>query len=329
MSLLNFCTLFDSGYLTRGLSLIESLTRTESNFHLYILTMDENSHNVITKLNIKNVSVISLDSFESAELLSIKASRTKGEYCWTCTPHLIKYCIDHFDLEHCTYLDADTYFFNSPRILLSENPSKSILITNHNYTPAYDQTVKSGKYCVQFMYFKNDQSGLTALNWWRDKCTEWCYARHEDGKFGDQKYLDDWPVRFNNVHELESRGGCLAPWNIQQFVVGRNLENITERSSSQLYQIGFYHFHDLKVYQDGTCDLGHYKISSDIVKTIYRPYLKSLLTNKKKLDALGFVANDMRQSPTRSPTYFIKKLKRWLNGNLNTYSIFKITGDTQ
>ena len=70
---------------------------------------------------------------------------------------------------------------------------------------------------MQFMLFKNTEGGLKVLNWWRDCCLEWCYNRHEDGKFGDQKYLDDWTTRFKNIHVLRNLGGGLAPWNVQQY----------------------------------------------------------------------------------------------------------------
>ena len=66
---------------------------------------------------------------------------------------------------------------------------KSILLTKHRYSPQYNKELKAGKYCVQFVTFKNDARALEALIWWRDRCLEWCYNRFEDGKFGDQLYL--------------------------------------------------------------------------------------------------------------------------------------------
>ena len=76
-------------------------------------------------------------------------------------------------------------------------------------------------YNVQFMTFRRDARGLEALHWWRDRCIEWCYYRVEDGKLGDQKYLDDWPERFDGVHVLEHPGGGLAPWNVENYELAR------------------------------------------------------------------------------------------------------------
>ena len=162
------------------------------NFHLYIFAFDDISLSVLRQLNLKNVTVISLQEFEDEELLKIKPTRSKGEYCWTCSSSTILYCLEHFNLSHCTYVDADLYFYSNPQVLVDEMGDKSVLITLHNYAPEYDRTKTSGKYCVQFVTFRNDAEGLKVLKWWRSVCLDWCYARMEDGKFGDQKYLDDF-----------------------------------------------------------------------------------------------------------------------------------------
>ncbi len=217
--MLHFCTLFDSNYLARGLVTYESLmATTEGSAKLYVFAFDDKCYDILTKMQLPNLVVISLLEFEDAQLLAIKPSRSRGEYCWTCTSSTILYCIEKFKLPHCTYIDADMFFYENPQVLIDEKPSNcSVIITEHRYTPAYDKSKLSGKYCVQFMYFENTEGGMNVLKWWRARCLEWCFNRFEDGKFGDQKYLDDWTSRFSGVHVLKHLGGGLAPWNVQQY----------------------------------------------------------------------------------------------------------------
>ena len=271
----NFCTLFDINYLTRGLVMYESLKMNSVEFHLYIFPFDDEAYNILTRMDLEFTTIISLKEFEDEELLRIKAGRTVGEYCWTCTPSIIKYCIENYNLDSCTYIDADLYFFSNPSVLINEMRDKSILITEHRYTKRYDQTKKSGVYCVQFMTFKNDKNGMRALNWWRDACNEWCYARYEDGKFGDQKYLDDWPSRFESVHVLKNLGGGVAPWNVQQY----NLRSID-------FSLIFYHFHDFKFISNDMVDLGSYELDKGNIGVLYIPYLHHLEVVAEQLNIL-------------------------------------------
>ncbi len=127
-------------------------------------------------MNYSNATIISLKEFESEELLSVKHDRTIAEYCWTCTSSTIWFSINKFNLDHCTYLDADMLFFSSPEVVFEEIGTSSVAITSHNFTPKLKSQEIYGKYCVQFVYFKNDDEGLKALNWWRKSCIEWCYA---------------------------------------------------------------------------------------------------------------------------------------------------------
>ena len=102
----------------------------------------------------------------------------------------------------------------------------------------------SGIYNVQFLPFRRDERGLEALRWWRDRCLEWCYFRYEDGKLGDQKYLDDWPTRFEGVHVLEHPGGGLAPWNVENYDLARANGSVTVDGRPLI----FHHYHSLRLY---------------------------------------------------------------------------------
>src|SRR3989338_1021437 len=219
----NFCTLFDSNYLSRALAMYRSLEACGEEFRLYALCFDDLACRILGALKLPSMVAIPLDRFESSALKAVKTQRTTAEYCWTCTPHMIRYVLDTYRLPDVTYLDADLMFFGRPSLLFSEFEASgaSVLITEHRYTPRYDQSAKSGIYCVQFMTFKADGRGIGGLQWWQDRCLEWCCDRFEEGKFGDQKYLDDWPQRFDGVHVLRHLGGGVAPWNVQQYRLER------------------------------------------------------------------------------------------------------------
>lgn len=296
--MLHFCTLFDANYLARGLVTYESLmSATEGSAHLYVFAFDDLCLTTLKGMNLPNLTVISLAEFEDADLLRIKPTRSRGEYCWTCTSSTIHYCIKHFNLPHCTYIDADMVFYQNPQVLLDEMPpSANVLITEHRYTPSYDKSKLSGKYCVQFMYFDNSENGQYILNWWRHRCLEWCYNRYEDGKFGDQKYLDDWLTRFKGVHSLQHFGGGLAPWNVQRFdfqVIGTNILGKLKPQKGLSTEGGnfdaiFFHFHGVKLYEnDKTIYAPKMYVLNAAVRTLfYAPYLQKLKAAQTRLTAL-------------------------------------------
>lgn len=266
----NFCTLFDSNYLYKGLALYRSLTNV-CNFHLYILACDDNCEAILRSLNLEYATVISLPSFETNELLKVKKDRNKAEYFWTCGPSFIYYCINQFNLDNCTFLDSDLMFFSSPKPLFDEIGNNSIAITEH-FTKKTDNL--AGRYCVQFVYFKNDPDGMKALTWWRDQCLEWCFARYEKGKYGDQKYLDYFPDKFENVHVIENRGCGVAPWNFKQYEFTNNNEIIFNNIK---YQIIFFHFHGIRTDIEGNkliLKTITYDLNEQVRTNIFMPYLQ-------------------------------------------------------
>lgn len=280
--MMHYCTLFNTYYLSRGLALYHSLLACAEQFHLTIFAMDDKTYALLIKLNLEHATVIPPAQFETPALLAVKKERTIGEYCWTCTSATILHCLEKLQYSEVCYLDADLYFFQDPAVLLKEAEKYSILITLHRYTPKYDHAALSGKYCVQFMYFKNDAHGIEALTWWRDACLDWCYDRVEEGKFGDQKYLDDWTQRFQNVKVLEHLGGGVAPWNVQQYEVDSASPSpvLIERSTAKKFELVFYHFHALK-FINHHIDLGGYQLSPAVKQAIYQPYIAQLLKEEK------------------------------------------------
>lgn len=320
-----FCTLFDSNYLSRGLALHNSLEKVCKDYHLFVFAFDDATYDILNKLKLNRTTVISLSEFEDEELLSVKADRTVGEYCWTATPKTIYYVIKKFNVDICTYVDADVYFYSSPKVIFDELGNDSILITEHRFSPEYKgEEKKSGIYCVQFISFRNDEFGLKALTWWKDQCITWCYNRLEDGKFGDQMYLDDWTTRFEKVHVLKHLGGGIAGWNVSQYEFFRDKEIFyaIEKKSSQKFDVVFYHFHYLKFYTNGKLDLGPRIISEKVKEYFYKPYLRELEDNKRKIHELNPHIDphgtEKQNYNWRTP---IRYLRRKLFGLHNVYNL--------
>lgn len=317
--MLKFCTLFNTTYLSRGLAMYRSLEKHCADFHLYIIAFDDHCYALLSRLGLESATIISLKEFENQRLLEVKKGRTAGEYCWTCASSSIKYCLEKHKLDHCTYVDADLLFFKDPSVLIEEMGEKSVLITEHRYTPCYDRTSDSGIYCVQFMTFKNTWGGMEVLNWWVDACLNWCFNRVEDGKFGDQKYLDDWTARFSTIQVLQHLGGGVAPWNVQQYAFRTKGNSVFGRevAAGKKFDLIFYHYHDFRYTSNDSYSLSNqsYELSRNHVKHIYRPYSMALSDAEKVINAYNKeivsheVTNDMqwvRKVPGRSLLFFLR-----------------------
>jgi hypothetical protein len=286
----NCCTLFNTGFLTRGLSLYQSLEQTCAAFCLYVVAFDDFTLGYLRKLALPSMVVISMADFEDTELLRIKPTRTPAEYCWTCASSSILYVLNKYRVPACTYLDADVYFYSDPALIEDTLEGFSIGITPHRYAVGAKRTSAQshGTYCVQYVTIRNDRHGLEAVSWWRERCIEWCFGRLEDGKFGDQKYLDDWPTRFKGVKVIENPGAGMAPWNAARYELSRDSSEgfqIRDKSTSEATALVFYHFHALRFYFKERLNLvgGGYHLDSFVIQNLYRPYIEDQLALARKI----------------------------------------------
>ena len=240
--MINFCTLFDSNYLSKGISLYLSLDKVSNDFHLYVMAFDRACYEKLKSLGFHNMTIDLWDDWETSEIKAVKDDRTRAEYCWTCGPTVIYHFLNHYNLTDITYLDSDLYFVGNPQIAFDEIGSASIAITEQGISK--EAAIMYGKYCVQFMFFRNDSNGIEALKWWRDSCIEWCYMRFEEDKYADQKYLDQFPLRFNGVYVLQNPGVGVAPWNMYRYRYNSDGKSLIKGDVE--YPIVFFHMHGLK-----------------------------------------------------------------------------------
>lgn len=214
----HFCTLFDLGFLPQGLALHRSMREHLGPFTLWILCLDDETYTSLQTLQLPEVRTMRLAECETDDLRAARANRSYGEYCWTLASHCFSFVWDRDPtVPRLTYLDADVFFLGAPRDFFAEleGAGKSVLVTEHAFAPEHAHHEKSaGRFCVQFVTFCFEPRALRLLAQWQAQTRESCSSAKDAAKFGDQQYLDDWPVSHADiVHVLEPRNRTLAPWN--------------------------------------------------------------------------------------------------------------------
>lgn len=291
---MNFCTLFDSYYLHKGIALYLSLERVTSDFHLYVMAFDKNSYEKLKSFGFSKMTVELLDDFETPELKAVKPTRNKAEYCWTAGPSVIYHFLTTYGLEKITYLDSDLFFLSDPRIIEEEAGNSSVVITEQGISE--ESAERYGRYCVQYLTFKNDENGLGALKWWRDACIDWCFQIMEPTRYADQKYLDEFPKRWNSIYVLKNQGAGIAPWNMTKYLY-------SERSltyQGMTWPLVFFHMHGVMITVKNRVLIAesvHHALNKDVIRLFYEPYAALMADLSKKYlgqDVEKYKVKDMR-----------------------------------
>jgi hypothetical protein len=263
----HYVTLFDSVFLPQGLALHHSLLEHGGDCVLWVLCLDHACLQTLQRLDLPQMRLLVLTKLETPELLAVKPGRTRAEYCWTLTPWSIQWVLEaEPTAQRVTYLDADVFFLKSPAPIFTEFEASGcgVLITEHGYAPEYDQTPTSGRYCVQFLPVVRG-FGETILHWWRDRCLEWCFARFENGLFGDQKYVEQFSsIAPTAVHPIGPDCRFQAPWNCSVFKFSDAI---------------IFHFHGLRIL---SCQLvlasgGNYLLPRPTISCVYQVYCDLLV----------------------------------------------------
>jgi hypothetical protein len=275
-----FCTYFDAAFLSRGLALHASLRRHCPGARLWTLCLDEQCRAALERLRLPGISLLGLGDVEAfaPELRTVKGARSPLEYALTCTPVLPALVLEREPAaERVTYLDADLYFFSSPAPLFEEMGEAPLAITPHRYPPAFRHwEARTGVFNDAWVSFRRGPESAACLRRWRAQCLEWCYNRSEDGRFGEQQYLDEWPRLYPGTAVLRHPGANLGPWNLGGTAV--RLE--AGRPLADGRPLVFFHFSGVKRVAPGLFDLNladfGVRPGRAVLDGIFAPYLREL-----------------------------------------------------
>jgi hypothetical protein len=280
-----YCTYFDTGYLSRGLTMIESLREHGDNSLVYILALDSGVRDFFAGHGDKNIRIISIQDLEEyePELSAVRPHRSRMEFYFTCTPLLVRFVMDQMKTRNSTiiYLDADLYFFDQPQLAIASLGDGSVGIIEHRYPEKLQQRLsKYGRFNVGWVAFVDDKNGRQVLDWYGKSTLEWCGDKPLDGKYADQGYLDSFPL-FSGVTVLREGVFNLAPWNTESHDVRFSSPGPVTVDGKTL---NFFHFHGLRFF-GGQFVTGQIlygaKLTAALKQGVYLPYLRHLSSNDK------------------------------------------------
>ncbi len=126
-------------------------------------------------------------------------------------------------------MDADVMFHSSPEPVFEEIGNAPAAVVPHGFCETASPPIPTlathnvfGKYNVGLVHFNRIGVALG----WAESCLEWCRDRYELRTsqagfydpatvelYGDQKYLDWWPV-IHGAHVIQHPGACAGPWGV-------------------------------------------------------------------------------------------------------------------
>lgn len=299
----HYVTLFDVAFAPQGIALHRSLQRHAGEHTLWVLCMDDAVRSLLDQLDLPDVRTIPLTDVETTELLHVKPGRNRAEYCWTLTPFTFDAVLDRApDAKRVTYVDADVWLRVdvAPVFRDFERSGSAVQITEHAYAPEHDQTATSGRYCVQFLTMTREGS-LPVRRWWQERCVEWCFARFEDGRFGDQKYLDDWSERFGHlIHVAAPKSRFQGPWNAVRYPYNDAVS---------------YHFHGLRLVSPDLVKPSHsgYRIPGPHMRFVYAAYFHDLAAAVRLIERTTGHRRHSQQAQLTEPSQRLSRsVRRWI-----------------
>ncbi len=281
------CSIVSVEYITRAMALYSSLKKHNENFHIWLLAVEDSAYEALTSLNLKNATIVRLLNILTPEIEAISRERNIKEFCWTLKSFFIDYLFKNEKLNRVMYLDSDMYMFTKLKFIFKEWHTFSFVMCTQRAD--IDTESRCGFYQAGLLGIKNDMYGRNVLDWWKNRCFDWCYDYYDNSlnRWGDQKYLEAVPYDFENIKVINNFGINAAPWNMILNDWGYELYLDNNRVFINNAMLCAYHFGSI-----GINDFGSYQIwvhgvvepRKELVELVYNPYFSQLEYNKGVLN---------------------------------------------
>lgn len=246
-----FCTIITADYYPKALTLFRSLEKFDKKIQLHVLIADNKpaANNGLLTANIRLINAGDLAGYSLVDKLYRKyAHHNIDSFRWSLKPVFISYLLEN-GFEKVLYLDCDMFFFNEYHFLFSDLDHSSVLLTPNwiNADPLRDKESFFSLFTSGFFsagFIGANKKGIPALHWWANACHFSMGEHILHGIRDDQKYLDVFPVKFEDIKIIRHRGCNIGAWNMDESK--RDLVNGKVVINGE-FPVVFMHFDDMLV----------------------------------------------------------------------------------
>ncbi len=238
-----------ANYIGKVRALAESLREHCPEVVFHWLVADLRNDEILEHLEDDEIDeIMFIDDFEETRDHGWLFQHDIIELSTAIKPGMARSLLDRDDCDLLFYFDPDQVVFSPLDDLVESLSSASAVLTPHLLKP-YDEVkavrdheicaLRNGIYNLGFFGVRDCAEGRAFLDWWGDRCEEFCWGDWQTGVFTDQKWINFAPVFYPDIEVLRSPRFNVAPWNIHQ----RHFEGtFDEGFLVEGEPLGFYHF---------------------------------------------------------------------------------------
>lgn len=246
-------TIVTRSYLPLAYSLFKSYDENSSNKIVkYIIVVDYDSD-----INLNNNDAIIISAKDVLEYYNLPFQELSFKYDVTefstaIKPFAIKYLKDINDCSKMIYLDPDILFFNSVDLLENYLEDYKLIVTPHfveitDNIKEPNRFLGSGVYNLGFLGLDaSDRKVMKFVDWWGNRCLDFCFRERDENLFTDQKWFDLIPCFFSHKEfcVLDNIGFNVAPWNLHErdIFTADGKYFVRNLMTNEVQQLVFFHF---------------------------------------------------------------------------------------